>query len=1034
MPLSAEQQALFDHARRALPRWLTRGKTAALEWLHAYTQTFDSVRSQSKNWLDATYIDNASAGTLSTEINFTANQQVSVSNGGGGLTTVTLNSGIYTTGSLLSTLQQQLNDNAQGYPTTAALMKAATGGTWTSGAGFLCNETSGAIASVFGSPATMTATSSPTYGDAGPRGGIDKAIGINSADDGFLGGDIYDVPATDDLLFFAVCKFTSAPNSGVIFRKGVAADASSWIVYTSGSGNLVFDVKTASGTVSVSTAHPTGEWFGLALVWERSTNKIRIATRTLAGVTSISAEVAMFAEAVSNTSDFAVGRGAGQVGLTSGPFLCSAFYVTVGTSAATGLSAGLSTAISNFVSAINASWACTLNSTTGKASLSYTSPPTGIPSFSWDWTSVTLRDFLGFSENINYPITAAQVASQLGYGIWTDGAGWLCNEISGNLAAVFGVPSLTPGSSPTYGHAGPRGGPDKAIGFDSVNDRFDGGDVYDIGGADDFIALWIAYNATAPTGSVDTVITKLTGAGAGWQISMDNVSGTFYFQGQDATPTQLFLALGASLQLGEWHVGIATVDRATGKARIGTRGLTSGTSSVTAEQTIAATTMGNATAFRIGDRADAPGGAPDGMKIAAVYVVKGAGVAAGLSANLSTALSNFAARFASTQTSTLQATGMHGELDQHALDRGTMRRAGESDASLRLRLRNIVDVVTEPALKIGVDALLTASGLGPSAWVELRRDRAHYQLPRGSYPTTEGTANSALGFGSFTGGAGYLLNEISGNLLASFGSPTLTATSLLYEITGPYGIDFDKAIGFDAGTDNADGSSNFNVTTNDLLVAAVFKYTGTPSADKALISKVSGAFADGWAIGTNATDLFLQARQTAGSFRVSTASFSGLVVGEWYALLGYIDRVGASLRFGFQRLSTGAQTLGGSTASTSDNFTTAATFRLGSSAWVGTDTAAQLAAVYINTGSGIATGLTANFSTALNNFCTTLLPKKSTSFMSRGYRMTFAQQPMGYIVILPFGTTAAMGEAVEEYLRQYGPAGYYFKIEIRANP
>ena len=41
---------------------------------------------------------------------------------------------------------------------------------------------------------------------------------------------------------------------------------------------------------------------------------------------------------------------------------------------------------------------------------------------------------------------------------------------------------------------------------------------------------------------------------------------------------------------------------------------------------------------------------------------------------------------------------------------------------------------------------------------------------------------------------------------------------------------------------------------------------------------------------------------------------------------------------------------------------------------------------------------------------------------------------MEYIVILPYGTTAAMGEAVGEYLRQYGPAGYGYMVEIRANP
>lgn len=64
MPLSSEQQSLFDHARQALPRWLTRGKNAVLEWLHAYTQIFDSVRTQGQEWLDITYLDNATGAAL----------------------------------------------------------------------------------------------------------------------------------------------------------------------------------------------------------------------------------------------------------------------------------------------------------------------------------------------------------------------------------------------------------------------------------------------------------------------------------------------------------------------------------------------------------------------------------------------------------------------------------------------------------------------------------------------------------------------------------------------------------------------------------------------------------------------------------------------------------------------------------------------------------------------------------------------------------------------------------------------------------
>lgn len=64
MSLSAEAQALFDHARRSLPRWLTRGKNTALEWLYAFTQVFDTTRAQGQDWLDISFLEYASGAEL----------------------------------------------------------------------------------------------------------------------------------------------------------------------------------------------------------------------------------------------------------------------------------------------------------------------------------------------------------------------------------------------------------------------------------------------------------------------------------------------------------------------------------------------------------------------------------------------------------------------------------------------------------------------------------------------------------------------------------------------------------------------------------------------------------------------------------------------------------------------------------------------------------------------------------------------------------------------------------------------------------
>ncbi len=57
-----------------------------------------------------------------------------------------------------------------------------------------------------------------------------------------------------------------------------------------------------------------------------------------------------------------------------------------------------------------------------------------------------------------------------------------------------------------------------------------------------------------------------------------------------------------------------------------------------------------------------------------------------------------------------------------------------------------------------------------------------------------------------------------------------------------------------------------------------------------------------------------------------------------------------------------------------------------------------------------------------------------TAFMSNGYRMTGVGRPMGYIVILPYGTDSATAGSVSEYLRKNGPAGFISFVERRLNP
>lgn len=66
-------------------------------------------------------------------------------------------------------------------------------------------------------------------------------------------------------------------------------------------------------------------------------------------------------------------------------------------------------------------------------------------------------------------------------------------------------------------------------------------------------------------------------------------------------------------------------------------------------------------------------------------------------------------------------------LDLLARDWGTARRLGESDDSLRDRLRNPEDAVTEPALEAGADGILAAMGTATGAKiVSLRMDCARF--------------------------------------------------------------------------------------------------------------------------------------------------------------------------------------------------------------------------------------------------------------------------------------------------------------------
>jgi hypothetical protein len=231
-----------------------------------------------------------------------------------------------------------------------------------------------------------------------------------------------------------------------------------------------------------------------------------------------------------------------------------------------------------------------------------------------------------------YPTTAAAAAAAIPGATFSNG--WLCNDESGNMVPAFGALTLTASGGILYGQAGPRGGADRCIEFTTQAElgRFDGGANFDVGGTDDLVVAWVGLWTELPS-AFGGMFGKATSGGNGWYVS-----------GTDGTRL-LLGSLGTSIDgtsayhVGTWHVGIAVIDRSTGKARIGTRSL-GGVSAVSSEATVGSFSYAVAANFYVGrtDWADCN----DHFRLAALYIGKGASVATGLSAGLSTALTRFA--------------------------------------------------------------------------------------------------------------------------------------------------------------------------------------------------------------------------------------------------------------------------------------------------------------------------------------------------------------------------------------------------------
>ena len=245
------------------------------------------------------------------------------------------------------------------------------------------------------------------------------------------------------------------------------------------------------------------------------------------------------------------------------------------------------------------------------------------------------------------------------------------------------------------------------------------------------------------------------------------------------------------------------------------------------------------------------------------------------------------------------------------------------------------------------------------------------------YPSSSAQMNVAVGWGNF--GFGWLMDETTGSLTASFtptGAPlplqfdTGLGGGAAYGNPGPLIPGTDLCVGFplNARTSRFDGGQNFNVAPgSDLLLAYVGRFKAKPTNYGNILGRIDSAAINGWALaGTDGTVYSFFGAQNVTEYGGSIGN--EYLVGEWHVGIAAIDRSNGNVKFGVRGLNTGRTFVSPDSFAPNLPFTGSSNFYYGNTAWVAANETFELAALYMNTGSSVATGVLPNLTQALANF------------------------------------------------------------------